>query len=188
MIFLDEQMIGRDQNVVVIRSIILCGGLIARLSNGSLAGAHFDPGIPAGIITAGLNYIQNTWLAPATIAEAFFFYRAASWSQRADILSTAAGLSAHLKAGLGMGGEALHMCDKGALNDVGPVDIRAVNAGNAMLLTWRDHPGGPRTVALNPDVRYLPNVNPPAVNAAIGGHAHCTSDVGGGWQHLAVVT
>ena len=61
----------------------------------------------------------------------------------------------------------------------------AVNAGNAMLLTWRDHPGGPRVVVATPNVRYLPNVNPPQVRVPAGGHSHTASAPAGGWQHLA---
>lgn len=182
-IFLDEQALGRDQRRVVLRSIILCGGVLGKTENGWVIGAHFDPGASATCIAAGLNHIRTNWMLGTRLNRAFFFYLKSEWATRGDNLASSVGLKDHIKAGLGMDNRSeLQLYDKGALSKLGGIDFMADNHGGSLWLSYRKNPGGQNTDAQTLNVRYVKFNQPHNISKGSG---HWRSPHAGGWHSLA---
>src|SRR5690349_18523176 len=84
MISLDEDYIGTDANTIIVRALKVCGGVLCRLSNGNLLGAHYTNGSSPLEILTGCTYLRNHYMGGATVASMYVVARLAAWQQRQD--------------------------------------------------------------------------------------------------------
>ncbi len=97
MISLDEDYLGTAADAIVVHGLKVCGGVLARLKDSRMIGAHFTNGTHASEILVACNYLMNFW-AKENVSELYFVYNLPAWAKRNDKYSNAQVLIADLKA------------------------------------------------------------------------------------------
>jgi hypothetical protein len=156
MISLDEDYIGMDANTIIVRALKVCGGVLCRLGNGNLLGAHYTNGTSALEILTGCTYLRNHYMGGNAVASMYFIARLAAWQQRTDKYANTHTLLAELKTMFNYAGQIL-VFDKDIIG--ASVDVRIDNPGFI----------GYRTTLANDPLVTTANANVHVVRPANGG-------------------
>jgi hypothetical protein len=97
MISLDEDYIGHADDAIIVHGLKVCGGIVARLSNNHLLGAHFTNTTHSAIILTGCTYLMEHWAAGGTVRELFWVWNQTDWEGRQDKYNNATVLLDELK-------------------------------------------------------------------------------------------
>lgn len=133
MISLDEEYIGTDPNTIIVRSIIVCGGLLCRLNNGNLLGAHFSSIVTPEEILTGCTYLMNHFSGGAAVTEMYFIANLREWQVRGDKYADTHRLARELKLMFNFNGQ-IKVSDKNIIGNA--VDVR-YDAGNPTSIGYR---------------------------------------------------
>ncbi|MGF1526823.1 MAG: hypothetical protein ACFCBW_08530 [Candidatus Competibacterales bacterium] len=148
MISLDEDYVGMADDAIIIRALKVCGGVLARLSNNRLLGAHFTNITTPDEILTGCTYLMNHYAGGNNVVELYFVANLYAWQQRGDKYKNTHTLGKELKLMFRYGGS-IKINDK---NIVGAsVDVR-FDAGNPAQI-------GYRTTLTNDPLVNTPNNN-----------------------------
>jgi len=133
MISLDEDYIGTDANAIIVRGLKVCGGVVCRLGNGQLLGAHYTSITTTDEIVTGCSYLVNHWLGGSAVSHMWLVLNLAAWQSRGDKYANTHTLVSELKILFRFAGNVM-VADK---NIIGPsVDVR-MDAGNPPVVAYR---------------------------------------------------
>jgi len=152
MISLDEEYIGTDNASIFIHGLKVCGGLLGRLNNGALIGAHFSSSVTPEEILVGCTYLRNRFCNLHPVQEAYFIANLAEWQSRNDQYGNTHKLIADLKLMLNYNGK-IKVSDKNIIGR--SVDVRC-DTGTPVTLRYRVTPNpDPATVVGSNNVKYV---------------------------------